>query len=94
MAFNLSFVMHSVEFRRQRYGVSSNTGKAWMSLVFEDSEGYQVECSVPADMQQDMLDEPLEKGDLCNVALRAVAKADGSSYVQLRSLPELCEVDE
>lgn len=95
MAFTLNVVLNGLEFRNKRYGVSASTGKAWMSLVFEDSEGYQVETSVPADLQQDIIDMiddgVLAKGDMCDCSLKAVARSDGNSYIQLKALPELME---
>ena len=95
MAFNLNVVLSGLEYRTKRYGVSASSGKAWMSLVFEDSEGYQVETSVPADLQQDVLDMvedgSLFKGDVCNCAVKAVARSDGNSYIQLKALPEVME---
>ena len=98
MAFNVAFVLDDVEYRNMRYGVSQSTKKPWMSLVFEDDEGYQVECSAPADMQTELHDMKdtgmLNKGDHCSIAVRAVAKADGNSYIMLRAIPEVLEDEE
>lgn len=98
MAFTLNVVLNGLEYRTKRYGVSASSGKAWMSLVFEDSEGYQVETSVPADLQQDILDMvedgSLVKGDRCDCAVKAVARSDGNSYIQLKALPEVLEDEE
>ena len=33
----------------------------------------------------------LRKGDMCAIAVRAVATADGNSYIQLLAVPEVLE---
>lgn len=89
MAFNLSVSVPSVEYRGMQEGQGSR-GR-WVSLVFEDRECNQISCSVPGNMQADVDDLHLQKGDICDIAIRAVARADGNSYVQLRAIPNLHE---
>lgn len=90
MAFALNAVLSPMEFRALRSGSGKNG--PWMSLVFEDADSQQLEASVPKDLQGDIYNLGLSKGDVCSISVRAVARADGNSYVQLRALPELAEV--
>ena len=60
-----------------------------MSLVLEDENANQLDVSVPSDLQGDVYGLGLRKGDIITVAIRAVARNDGNSYVQLRAIPEL-----
>lgn len=94
MAFSINCVLSDMEFRALQTGTSSQNNRTWMSLVFEDAEANQVSVSVPSDMQSDVYALALRRGDLCTIAIRAVARADGNSYVQLRAVPELLEEDE
>ena len=94
MAFSLQCNLEELEYRACRAGKSQSTGNPWMSLVFEDIDAQQIECSVPQDMQGDVMSLGLRRGDVCNIAIRAVARADGSSYIQLRAVPEILEEDE
>ena len=92
MAFSLDVTIPDVEYRAMRSG----TGKRglWMSLVWEDKSANQIETSVPAEMQSDVMGLGLSKGDRCVVSIRAVARADGNSYVMLQALPELMDEEE
>ena len=92
MAFALKCNISPVEFRAVRMGVGKNG--PWMSAVFEDTDAQQLECSVGKEMQGDFYDLGLRKGDNVSIAIRAVARADGNSYIQLRALPELVEDEE
>lgn len=94
MAFRLDVTLTELEYRGKASGSSSKTGNRWMSLIFEDSETQQINVSVPSDMQDDVLDLGLRKGEICNVSVVAVARADGNSYIQLRAIPEPLEDDE
>lgn len=94
MAFALECNLSEVEYRACRAGKSQSTGNLWMSLVFEDMDAQQIECSVPQDMQGDVYSLGLCRGDVCNIAIRAVARADGNSYIQLRAVPEVLEEEE
>lgn len=91
MAFAFNCVLEGVEFRAVRSGTGRDSGQPWMSLVLEDADSQQVEVSVPRDFQGDVYSLGLRKGDSVDVAVRAVARNDGNSYVQLRALPELVE---
>lgn len=91
MAFVLNVTLDNMEYRHILTGVSSQSGKPWMSLVFEDKEANQIQASVPNDMQGDVYGLGLRKGDMCVIAVRAVARNDGNSYVQLTALPEIYE---
>lgn len=91
MAFRLQVKLPEVEYRGTRSGLSTKTGKRWMSLVLEDLDSNQIECSVPEDMQSDVLGLHLTRGDMCAVTLLAVARADGNSYIQLTALPTVLD---
>lgn len=94
MAFVINATLSEVEYRACKSGTGQTSGKPWMSLVFEDYDANQIECSVPQDMQGDVFSMELKRGDLCNIAIRAVARADGNSYVQLVALPVVLVEDE
>lgn len=91
MAFVLNVTLPEVEYRGMQSGTSRESNRPWMSLVFEDKDTNQVSVSVPADLQGDVYSLQLHKGDYCAISIRAVARADGSSYVQLTALPEILE---
>lgn len=91
MAFRLNVVLRELEYRGRASGNSSKTGNRWMSLIFEDAETQQINVSVPSDMQDDVIDLGLRKGEICNVSILAVARADGNSYMQLTAIPEPLE---
>lgn len=86
MAFSLQFKLDEVEYRACRSGTSSK-GNVWMTLVFEDFDSNQIEASVPADIQSEIYSLGLQRGDMCSVRIRAVARADGNSYIQLLEKP-------
>lgn len=81
------------EYRGLRSGVSSNTGKSWMTMILEEPEGgaRQMSVSVPEDMQADIFNLGLRKGDFisCEVLGRVT---DNYQFIQLVSIPELYEV--
>lgn len=91
MAFSISCVLPKMEYRAIRTGTGKNG--VWMSLVWEDSDSQQIETSVPKDLQADVYGLSLKRGDLCAISVRAVARSDGNSYVQLKALPELADVE-
>ena len=93
MAFRLVTTMQGVEYRGSQSGYSDRTKRNWLSLVFEDKDFNQFTASVPTEMQNDIRSLGLVKGDLCDVAITAVASADGNSYITLRALPELFDGD-
>lgn len=90
MAFALNVTVPDVEYRGCQSGTSKE-GRPWMSLIFEDKDTNQISVSVPSDMQGDVYSLSLRKGDMCVINVRAVARADGNSYVQLRAIPEILE---
>ena len=89
MAFVINAQLNRMEYRSVRSGVGKESGKTWMSLVLEDENANQLDVSVPSDLQGDVYGLGLRKGDIVNVAIRAVARNDGNSYIQLRAIPEL-----
>lgn len=91
MAFRLVTTLREIEYRGRASGTSSKSGNRWMSLIFEDTDTQQLNVSVPSDMQDDVIDLGLRKGELCNVSVLAVARSDGNSYIQLRAIPEPLE---
>lgn len=88
MAFVLNVAMEDMEYRAIRSGVGKESGKPWMSLVLEDENSNQVDVSVPQELQGDVYGLGLRKGDIVNLLIRAVARNDGNSYIQLRAIPE------
>lgn len=91
MAFSLEVTVPNVEYRARRSGNRSNNRGVWVSLVWEDGKANQIETSVPAEMQADVDSLGLSKGDRCVISIRAVARTDGNSYIQLLALPELMD---
>lgn len=94
MAFVLSCTLDHMEYRGMRTGTGSKSNQPWMMLVLEDGDAQQCEVSVPRDMQGDVYSLGLRKGDYIMCSVRAVARADGNSYVQLVALPEIYEYEE
>lgn len=90
MAFVLTIDLPDVEYRACRSGTSKQ-GNVWMTLIFEDIDSNQIEASVPADLQPEVYSLGLQRGDACNISIRAVARADGNSYIQLLKLPALVD---
>lgn len=82
------------EFRGLRSGVSQSSGNAWMQLVLEEPEGgaRQMTISVPQDMQGEVYNLGLRKGDYvtCQVLGRVT---DNYQFIQLEALPELYDLD-
>lgn len=96
MSFVLNATLDNMEYRGTRSGVGQTSGRPWMMLVLEDGEAQQIEVSVPADMQSDVSSLGLRKGDVCIVAVRAVARRatkdnQDNSYIQLAAIPEVYE---
>lgn len=89
MAFVIQCELRNVEFRGLQSGVGRESGRPWMSLILEREDASQVSVTVPQEMQPELYSMSLRKGDLLNVDVRAVARADGQSYVQLVALPLL-----
>lgn len=94
MAFVLNCTLPSMEYRGLRTGTGKDSGRPWMTLVLEDSDANQVDVSVPQDLQGDVYGLGLFKGDVLHVAVRAVARADGNSYIQLVAIPEIVDASE
>ena len=92
MAFSLKVAM-TVEYRGSRSGISSRSGNQWLTLVYETEESDQISVSVPNDMISDVQSMHPIKGDMHNIIIRAVARADGNSYVMLQALPTLVGED-
>lgn len=91
VAFRIACTLESMEFRAIQSGRSAKSGNNWMSLVFENPDAEQLSVSVPSEMQADVYSLGLRKGDMCVISVRAVAMADGNSFVQLTALPELMD---
>lgn len=88
MAFSIK-VSSTLEYRGFRSGFSEKTGKQWMSLMFEDGEAQQLSISVPNDMIGDVYQLGMRKGDMYEVDFRAVARADGNSFIMLNAVPTM-----
>lgn len=94
MAFRIKATYPDVEYRGYQSGFSEKSQRDWLTLIFEDDECDQIQASVPANMQNDVREMHLSKGDHCAISILAVATNSGNSYVQLTALPELLEEDE
>lgn len=88
MAFSLRVGM-CCEYRGMRTGTSSRTNSPWMSLLYETEDSEQISVSVPSEMISEIYAMKPAKGDVHNIVIRAVARADGNSYVMLQSLPQV-----
>ena len=93
MAFSLNLRLPYVEYRGQQSGISQKTRLPWLSLIFEQPDTTQLQCSVPSDLIQEVNYLGLSKGDMCCIDIRAVATSDGNSYIKLNSLPEIVDVE-
>lgn len=87
MAFVINCVLDGMEYRGMQSGVGRESGRPWMSLIFETEDASQLSVSVPSDLQSEVYSKQLQKGCVCSISIRAVARADGQSYVQLTDLP-------
>ena len=77
MAFSLNVHLDGYEYRTLRSG----TGQIgpWLSLVLENTEdARQIDVSVPKDMQADVNNLGLKKGDILSLDVVAYAGADYS----------------
>lgn len=92
MAFVLVVKLEKMEYRNVRSGVGRESQKTWMSLVVEDDNANQIDISVPMELQSDVYGLGLRKGDLIDLDVRAVARNDGNSYIQLLATPDVCDV--
>ena len=91
MAFRLNVHLENYEYRGMRTGNGEHG--AWMSLVLENLEdSRQLDVSVPRDMQGDIYNLGLKKGDA--LVLDVVAYA-GNEYsrVTLSALPSVVDPD-
>lgn len=83
MAFLMNgALMYDMEYRGTESGVSTKTGKEWVTHKFEDKDARQLEVSVPQDKRVTYPKSYFTKGNLYTLSLRAVAGKE-SSYVQL-----------
>lgn len=90
MAFRLTCTLFNYEFRGTRSGKSDKTGQPWLSLILESPEdSSQIDVSVPVDLQADVYQLGLRKGDLLNVPVLAVSAKD-YSFVRMANVPTLC----
>ena len=84
MGFSLDSVMTDVEYRGYRQNTSTKTGQLYMTAYFESQDETSIRLnnlSVPADKRQEFLSMTLRKGEVCTVAVKAVA-GDGYSYMK------------
>lgn len=90
MAFSLRVNLEKYEYRGVRTGEGKNG--QWMSLVLEDpEEARQIDVSVPRDMQEDVSDLQLKKGDVLDLVIRAYA---GTEYSRLSLIRIVHAVDQ
>lgn len=82
MAFRIECTLENYEFRVLRSGVSTKTGQMWYSLVLESPAAEQVDVSIPADLQGDVLSAGLVKGDSVSCVVLAVSGKE-YSFVRL-----------
>ena len=87
MGFRLKSTLVGYEFRAIQSGVSSQSGKPWMNVIFEEPDTCaQVSARVPADMQQYIHDLHLKKGSYYDCEVVGIA-GDDYAYINLLSLP-------
>lgn len=92
MAFRIDCTLEDYEFRVLRSGVSSKSGQNWYSLVLESPTAEQVDVSVPAELQGDVLSAGLVKGDHVSCAVTAVSSKD-YSFVRLIRINRVIDVN-
>lgn len=97
MSHRLRCKLRGYEYRGMRSGQGAN-GRTWMSIICEEGgqDPNQLDVSVPADMQADVMNLGLRKGDLLDMVVLAVAGSSGGrsyDYVQLQALPEAAADD-
>lgn len=88
MGFNVRTVLSDVEYR----GIQTGQGKngPWMSLILEDSsEGTirNVNVSVPQELQSDIYNKGLQKGEVLTICVRAIS-GDGYGYLKYEGIIE------
>ena len=89
MAFNIACTLHNYEYRGLRTGFSAKTNRSWMSIILESpDDARQLDVSVPDDLQADIYNADLQKGDVLAVPVVAVA-AQNYNFVRLTSVPIL-----
>lgn len=89
MAFSLPVHLEGYEYRALRTGQGQNG--TWMSIVLENPEdARQVDISVPKDMQSDVYNLSLTKGDVLTLEVVAYAGAD---YSRVRLVEIVSVVD-
>ena len=77
MAFNLPVHLEGYEYRALRTGQGKNG--TWMSIVLENpDDARQVDVSVPQEMQSDIYNLGLKKGDVLTLDVTAYAGVDYS----------------
>lgn len=86
----------TLEYRGMQSGVGKESGKPWMSLVCEDNDARQVQLTVPQDMQSEIYNLGLRKGDMISVHVLAVAfdqvvNGRARNYVTCQSVPVLVD---
>ena len=89
MAFSLPVHLEGYEYRAMRTGQGQNG--TWMSIVLENPEdARQVDISVPQDMQSDVYNMHLSKGDVLTLDVVAYA---GAEYSRVRLVEIVGVVD-
>lgn len=90
MAFVVNSYLEGMEYRGERSGVSTKTGKPWLQLVLEDATSSQIEVSVPHEMHDEVHALGLRKGDMVSLDVRAVAR-DG--YISCVGIPMIEDLE-
>lgn len=100
MAFTVPDIVKTVEFRALNTGVSNN-GNQWMSIKVEysgTSGTIDWEITVPKDLQGDVYNTGIRKGEICDITFSARAGTSRNgreyNYLQLERVPVILEVDE
>lgn len=82
MSFSINATLKNYEYRGSRSGTSSN-GNAWFSLILENpDDARQIDVSVPSEMQGEIMNLGLRKGDVLTLDVVAVS-SDKYSFVRL-----------
>ena len=83
MAFSLNVHLEGYEYRTLRAGVGPKG--PWLSLVLENTEdARQLDVSVPKDMQADVYNLGLKKGDILSLDVVAVCANSQRQHRQQR----------
>lgn len=92
MAFSINATLTNFEYRGSRSGTGSN-GNTWFSLILESPEdSRQLDVSVPSDLQGEIMNMGLRKGDVLTLDVVAVS-SEKYSFVRLVQITSVVDTD-